>query len=91
MMGVLMHWTKWSSLLENVASFAAWGLCMSGMTAWFWRRYGTYHWGTTAVLTVGKYHRYFGQWFCFGLQGLIMFAIIDNFGFQPQWIFVSAF
>jgi hypothetical protein len=87
--GYFMHWNKWSSLLENVASFAAWGLCISGMWAWFKRRFGTYEWGTTFVLKIGKVHRYFGQIFCFGLQGLIIFAIIDNFGFSPTWIVVS--
>lgn len=90
MKGYLMDWRKWSSLLENVASFSAWGICISGMWAWFKRRYGSYEWGTTAVLKVGKFHRYYGQIFCFALQGLIMFAIIDNFGFSPTWIVVSA-
>lgn len=48
--GTYMHWTKWSSFFENIATFIAWGLCISGMTAWFWRRYGTYEWNTTRVL-----------------------------------------
>lgn len=48
--GTYMHWTQWASLFENVATFLAWGLCISGMTAWFWRRYGSYEWGTTRVL-----------------------------------------
>lgn len=76
-------------MFENIATFLSWGLSISGMVAWFWRRYGKYEWGTTRVLKVGKFHKYFGQIFCFFIQGLIMFAIIDNFGFTRQWIFVS--
>lgn len=48
--GRLMHWEKWSSLFEEVASFYAWILTISGMVAWFYRRYGNYEWGTTRVL-----------------------------------------
>ena len=89
--GQYMYWRAWAALFENVATFMAWGLCISGMTAWFWRRYGTYEWGTTRVLQIGKIHRYSGQIFCFFVQGLIMFAIMDNFGFERKWIFVSVF
>jgi hypothetical protein len=53
-----MHWRKWSSLLENIATFASWFVCISGMVAWFYRRYGNYEWGTTGVLNIGKVHRY---------------------------------
>ncbi len=55
-----MSFNKWASLFENVATYMAWILCISGMIAWFYRRYGTYEWGTTKVLAIGKYHRYFG-------------------------------
>jgi len=48
--GQPMHWNKWAALFENVATFLAWGLCISGMVSWFWRRYGSYEWGTTKVL-----------------------------------------
>lgn len=55
-----MYWKKYSALFENVATFLAWGLAISGMIAWGWRRYGTYEWGTSKVLAIGKLHRYFG-------------------------------
>jgi hypothetical protein len=86
-----MHWGKWSSLFENVATFLAWGICISGMVSWFYRRYGNYEWHTTQVLNIGKYHRYISQVFVIGIQGLIVFAIIDNFGFTRKWILVSIF
>lgn len=84
-----MHWVKYASMFENIASFYAIGLCISGMIAWFWRRYGDYPWRTTKVLNVGKFHRYVSWVFCFFVQGLILFAIMDNYGYLPQWIFVS--
>lgn len=86
-----MHWNKWSALWENVAGFYAIALCLSGMVAWFWRRYGTYEWGTTRVLQAGKFHRYFSWIFIIFAQGLVLFAIMDNYAFLPQWIFVSIF
>jgi hypothetical protein len=62
-----MSFSKWASLFENVATFMAWGLCISGMVAWFYRRYGTYEWGTTKVLQIGKLHKYSGIAFCCGV------------------------
>lgn len=79
--GTYMHWTKWSSFFENIATFVAWFVCLTGMFSWFYRRYGTYEWGTTNILNVGKVHRYSSQILIFFIQGLIIFAIIDNFGF----------
>lgn len=45
-----MDFVKITSLLENIATYLAWLLCISGMVAWFYRRYGNYEWGTTLVL-----------------------------------------
>lgn len=84
-----MHWVKWASLFENVATFYAFALCISGMIAWFWRRYGNYPWGTYRVLNVGKFHRYFSYVFCFFVQGLVLFAIMDNYGFLYGWIVIA--
>lgn len=86
-----MHWYKYSAMFENIATFWTFGIFISGSIAWFYRRFGKYEWGTTRVLQLGKFHKYFSLIFCFFSQGLIMFAIIDNFGFLPQWIFVSIF
>jgi len=83
------NWRKWSSLFENIATFMVWGICITGMWAWFYRRYGTYEWGTTNMLNIGKFHKYVSLVFCFFVQGLILFAVIDNFGFQPTWIAVA--
>lgn len=63
--GYFMTWYKWASLLENVATFYALAVCLTGMTAWFYRRYGTYEWGTTKVLKLGKFHKYFSYVFIF--------------------------
>ena len=87
--GHFVSFSKWASLFENVATYLIWILCVSGMIAWFYRRYGNYEWGTTKVLAIGKFHKYFGQVLCFGIQGLVMFAIIDNFGFTPEWITIA--
>lgn len=87
----IMYWRKYSAMFENIAGFYAIALMLSGMVAWFWRRYGNYEWGTTPVLQMGKFHRYFSHIFLFFVQGLILFAIMDNFAFMPQWIFVSIF
>lgn len=76
-------------MFENIASFYAIGLCISGMVAWFWRRFGNYPWRTYKVLNVGKFHRYISYIFCFFVQGLIMFAIMDNFGFLSGWIVIA--
>lgn len=84
-----MHWVSYSAMFENIATFWAFGIFISGAVAWFYRRYGNYEWGTTRVLQLGKFHKYFSLIFCFFVQGLIIFAIIDNFGFSPQWIVVS--
>jgi NAD(P)H-flavin reductase len=86
----IMHWVKWASMFENIATFYATALCLSGMLAWFWRRFGNYPWRTTKVLNVGKFHRYISYIFCFFCQGLILFAIMDNYGFLPGWIVISA-
>ena len=84
-----MAFNKWTSLLENVSVYLAWGLCLCGMVAYYFRRYGKYDWNTKLVLKLLDVHRWFGRVFVIGLQGLIMFAIIDNFGFSANWIFVS--
>lgn len=84
-----MAFDKWTSLLENVAIYLAWGLCICGIVAYYFRRYGSYEWNTKLVLNLLNFHRWFGRVFVIGLQGLIMFAIIDNFGFEVRWIFVS--
>lgn len=84
-----MNYRDWPSLLENVAEFLAWALCICGMVAYYFRRYGKYEWNTKLVLTLLSAHRWFGRVYCIGLQGLIMFAIMDNFGFRTTWIWVS--
>lgn len=80
-----MHWRSWSALFENVASFYAFGLCITGAIAWFYRRYGNYgyhqYFGTTRVLQWGKFHKYISLAFCFFGQGLILFAIMDNYAY----------
>jgi cytochrome b involved in lipid metabolism len=86
----IMHWRKYSAMFENIATFYAMAISISGIIAWFTRRYGTYEWGTTFVLKLGKFHKYISLVFCFFAQGLIMFAIMDNFAFQPTWIAVAA-
>ena len=43
----LAHWSKWSALFEEIASIYAFCLCLSGMLAWFYRRFGQYEWKTT--------------------------------------------
>jgi hypothetical protein len=68
-------------MLENLAEFIAWGLCIFGAIAYFFRRFGNYEWNTKLALKLVEAHRWFGRVFVFGLQGLIIFAIIDNFGF----------
>ena len=85
-----MHFTKWSSFLENVATFLAWILCIGGMIGYYYRRFGSYPWGTTKVLNLLNLHRVFGRIYVISIQGLIIFAIIDNFGFTATWIIVSA-
>lgn len=85
-----MHFSKWSSFLENVATFLAWILCIGGMIAYYYRRFGNYPWGTTKVLNLLNLHRVFGRIYVISIQGLIIFAIIDNFGFTATWIIVSA-
>ena len=85
-----MHFDKWSSILENVSTFLVWVLCVAGMAAYYYRRYGTYPWGTTSVLNLINFHKWFGRVFCIGVQGLIIFAIIDNFGFNATWIGIAA-
>lgn len=77
----IMHWQSYSAMFENIATFWTFGIFISGSLAWFYRRFGSYAWGTTRVLKMGKFHKYFSLVFCFFVQGLIMFAIIDNFGF----------
>lgn len=84
-----MTFDKWTGFLENVAIFLAWGLCLCGMVAYYFRRYGSYDWNTKLALKLVDIHRWFGRVYVIGLQGLIMFAIIDNFGFQANWIYVS--
>ena len=81
---------KWSSICENIATLLVWILSIAGMAAYYKRRYGNYPWGTTSVLNLINFHKWFGRIFCVGVQGLIIFAIIDNFGFNPTWITVSA-
>jgi hypothetical protein len=85
-----MAFDKWTSLLENIAIYLSWGLCIGGMIAYYFRRFGKYEWNTKLALKLVEAHRWFGRIYVFGLQGLIIFAIIDNFGFSPTW-FVVAF
>ena len=63
--GYFMAWYKWASLLENIATFYALSVCLTGMLAWFYRRYGNYEWGTTKMLKLGKFHKYFSYVFIF--------------------------
>lgn len=79
--GYFMQWSKLASMMENIGSFYATALCLSGMVAWFTRRYATYEWNTTKVLNAGRFHKWFSYTFCFFSQGLIMFAIMDNFAY----------
>ena len=76
-----MHFNTWVSLLENVATFLSWGLCIGGMVAYFFRRFGKYEWNTKLVLKFVEAHKWFGRIYVVGVQGLTTFAIIDNFGF----------
>ena len=84
-----MVFDKWTSLRENVAIFLSWGLCIGGMVAYYFRRFGKYEWNTKLALKFVEAHRWFGRFYVVGLQGLIIFAIIDNFGFKPQWFAVA--
>ena len=59
------------------------------MVAYYFRRYGKYDWNTKLVLKLLDVHRWFGRVFVIGLQGLIVFAIIDNFGFNANWELVA--
>ena len=82
-MPYIMHWRGYGAMFENIATFWTFGIFISGSVAWFYRRFGSYDWGTKRVLQIGKFHKYFSLIFCFFSQGLIIFAIIDNFGFLP--------
>ncbi len=62
-----MHFDKWTSLLENVATYIAWLLCVSGMVAYFFKRYGSYEWNTKLVLNFLNLHRWFGRVYVIGL------------------------
>lgn len=87
--GHALSFNTWPSLIENVATFTAWCLCICGMVAYFYRRFGKYEWNTKLALKLVEAHRWFGRIFVVGIQGLVMFAIIDNFGFNTTWIVVS--
>lgn len=41
-----MDFNKWTALLENIAIYLSWGLCISGMVGYFFRRFGKYEWNT---------------------------------------------
>lgn len=41
------------------------------------------------MLNFGKMHKYTSLTVLFFMQGLIIFAIIDNFGFDPGWIWIA--
>lgn len=84
-----MDFKQWPAFLENVATFIGWWVCISGFTAWYWRKYLTYEWGTLKMLNALNIHRWSARIFCIGVQGLIMFAIIDNYGFTSGAIWVS--
>jgi len=68
-------------MLENIAEFIAWALCIFGLVAYFFRRFGNYEWNTKLALKLISGHKWFGRVYVIGLQGLITYAIMDNFGF----------
>ena len=75
-----MSFRKISSSLENLATFAAWFISLSGIGSLFYRRFGRYEWKSGAMLFAIKLHKIFGRVYCFLIQGLIFYAIIENFG-----------
>jgi len=48
--GHYFTWNTWPSLIENVATFTSWCLCIGGMVAYFFRRFGKYEWNTKLAL-----------------------------------------
>ena len=62
-----MDYSAWPPLLENVATFIGWFVCITGFTAWFWRKYLTYEWGTLKMLNYLNIHKWSARIFCFGV------------------------
>lgn len=84
-----MKWNKWAAMFENIAGFYGIALCLSGIVAWFWRRYGNYEWNTTFTLNLGKFHKYFSWTFLIFIQLLVMFGIMDTYHFLTEWVIVA--
>jgi Cytochrome b5-like Heme/Steroid binding domain len=89
--GHFMNFSDWPSLLENVATYIAWLVSITGLVGFFYRYCGKYEWGTLRMQKIMDFHKLVARIFVIGVQGLITMAIMDNFGFTRASIFVASF
>lgn len=62
-----MNFKKTTAALENIATFFAWLVCISGMVAHFYRRFGNYDWKSGRVKIFLCFHKVIARIYCVGI------------------------